>query len=70
VINPFLMEDAIMSAANYLVIHGWHQDQTQALGKYYGTAEGYPRAVFAYAEALKAAQAASAQGPSFGSPAQ
>jgi membrane-bound lytic murein transglycosylase B len=57
VINPFLMEDAIMSAANYLVVHGWHEDQTQALGKYYGTAVGYPRAVFAYAEALKAAQA-------------
>jgi len=56
-VDPFLMEDAIMSAANYLVIHGWHEDQTAALGKYYGTSQGYARAVFAYAEALKAAQA-------------
>jgi len=58
-VDPFLMEDAIMSAANYLVIHGWHQDQTQALGKYYGTSQGYPRAVFAYAEALKTSEPAS-----------
>ena len=64
VVNPFLMEDAIMSAANYLVEHGWHQDQAQALAKYYGTSVGYPRAVFAYAEALKAAQAASLEAAS------
>lgn len=58
-VDPFRMEDAIMSAANYLVVHGWHQDQTQALAKYYGSSQGYPRAVFAYAEALQAVEAAS-----------
>jgi membrane-bound lytic murein transglycosylase B len=52
-VDPFLMEDAIASAANYLVKHGWQEDQTQALGKYYGSSQGYPRAVFAYAEALR-----------------
>lgn len=57
VIDPFRMEDAIMSAANFLVIHGWQQDPTQALAKYYGSGDGYPRAVFAYAEALRAAEA-------------
>jgi membrane-bound lytic murein transglycosylase B len=57
-VDPFLMEDAIASAANYLVKHGWREDQTTALGKYYGTTQGYPRAVFAYAEALKAMVAA------------
>jgi peptidoglycan lytic transglycosylase B len=59
VVDPFLMEDAIMSAANFLVIHGWHEDQAGALAQYYGTSEGYPRAVFAYGEALRAAEAAS-----------
>ena len=58
-VDPFLMEDAIVSAANFLVVHGWHEDQEQALAKYYGTGQGYPRAVFAYAEALKAAGTAS-----------
>jgi len=58
VVDPFRMEDAIMSAANFLEQHGWHEDQTQALGKYYGTSQGYPRAVFAYAEVLQAVQAA------------
>lgn len=55
VINPFEMEDAIMSAGNFLVLHGYAEDQAQALAKYYGTSVGYPRAVFAYAEALKKA---------------
>ena len=45
--------DAIYSAANFLVEHGWHEDQMAALGKYYGSANGYPRAVMAYAEALR-----------------
>ncbi|MBI2819816.1 MAG: lytic murein transglycosylase [Acidobacteria bacterium] len=58
-VDPFLMEDAIVSAANFLVVHGWHEDQEQALAKYYGTGQGYPRAVFAYVEALKAAETAS-----------
>ncbi|MBI4459312.1 MAG: lytic murein transglycosylase [Acidobacteria bacterium] len=45
--------DALYSAANFLVKHGWHEDKTVALGKYYGSANGYPRAVLAYAEALR-----------------
>jgi len=57
VVDPFEMEDAIASAANFLVQHGWHADPAQALAKYYGTSEGYPRAVFAYAAALRAAAA-------------
>lgn len=48
--NP---RDAIFSAANFLIQHGWREDKIQALGKYYGSANGYPRAVLAYAEALK-----------------
>jgi membrane-bound lytic murein transglycosylase B len=55
-IDPFLMEDAIISAANFLVVHGWHEDKEQALARYYGSGEGYPRAVFAYAEALRATE--------------
>jgi membrane-bound lytic murein transglycosylase B len=58
-VDPFLMEDAIISAANFLVEHGWHQDPEQALAKYYGSGQGYPRAVFAYAEALRTAGSAS-----------
>ena len=53
VVNPFDMEDAIFSAAHFLVEHGWKEDQTAALGKYYGSANGYPRAILAYAEALR-----------------
>ncbi|MBI3896043.1 MAG: lytic murein transglycosylase [Acidobacteria bacterium] len=45
--------DAIYSAANFLVKHGWHQDNAAALGKYFGAGTGYPRAVLAYKEALK-----------------
>ena len=56
VVDPFLMEDAIASAANYLAKHGWQEDQTRALGKYYGSSQGYPRAVLAYAEALRKAE--------------
>ena len=59
-VDPFLMEDAIISAANFLVVHGWHQDPEEALAKYYGSGQGYPRAVFAYAEALRAADASPA----------
>lgn len=59
-VDPFLMEDAIVSAANFLVVHGWHESQERALAAYYGSGQGYPRAVFAYAEALKAATIASA----------
>jgi membrane-bound lytic murein transglycosylase B len=53
VVDPFQMEDAIFSAANFLVQHGWHENPVQALGKYYGSSVGYPRAVLAYAEALR-----------------
>jgi len=59
VVDPFRMEDAISSAANFLVQHGWQEDPTGALAKYYGSSEGYPRAVLTYAEALKAAGATS-----------
>ena len=52
------MEDAIVSAANFLEQHGWDDDPTEALGQYYGSSQGYPRAVFAYAEALRAASPA------------
>ncbi|MBI4443870.1 MAG: lytic murein transglycosylase [Acidobacteria bacterium] len=63
VVNPFDMEDAIFSAAHFLVEHGWHQDHTAALGKYYGSANGYPRAILAYAEALGLQQPDSASTP-------
>ncbi len=68
VVDPFEMEDAIASAANFLVQHGWHADPAQALAKYYGTSEGYPRAVFAYVEALRAAVAKPAPAPPSVSP--
>jgi membrane-bound lytic murein transglycosylase B len=55
-VDPFLMEDAIISAANFLVVHGWHEDKERALARYYGSGDGYPRAVFAYAEALRAVE--------------
>jgi membrane-bound lytic murein transglycosylase B len=55
VVNPYEMEDAIHSAANFLVKHGWHDDATASLGKYYGQTIGYPRAVQEYAEALRKA---------------
>ena len=58
VVDPFNMEDAIVSAANFLEQHGWDDDPTEALAQYYGSPRGYPRAVFAYAEALKAAATA------------
>ncbi|MBI4464240.1 MAG: lytic murein transglycosylase [Acidobacteria bacterium] len=60
VVNPFEMADAIFSAANFLAQHGWRQDQTAALGKYYGSSNGYPRAIFAYAETLQPKQPDSA----------
>ena len=53
VIDPYKMEDAIHSAANFLVKHGWHENSTAALGKYYGQTIGYPRAVETYAQALR-----------------
>ena len=53
VVNAFVFSDAIFSTANFLVQHGWQQDPTAALGKYYGNPEGYPRAVLAYADSLR-----------------
>ncbi len=54
-VNPYDMEDAIVSAANFLVEHGWHDGHEAALGRYYGSSVGYPRAVLSYAEALREA---------------
>ena len=51
-VDPFDIEDALFSAANFLIQNGWREDPLGALGKYYGSAAGYPRAVLAYAEAL------------------
>ena len=51
-VNPFDPADALFSAANFLIEHGWREDKIGALGKYYGSANGYPRAILAYAEAL------------------
>ena len=53
VVNAFQNADAIFSAANFLRENGWQEDQTRALGKYYGSVEGYPRAILAYADALR-----------------
>ena len=53
IVNAFQIEDAIFSAANFLSQNGWREDKTEALGKYYGVTEGYPRAVLAYAETLQ-----------------
>jgi membrane-bound lytic murein transglycosylase B len=55
-INPFEFDDALFSAANFLIEHGWREDKVQALGRYYGSSNGYPRAILAYAEALGPAQ--------------
>lgn len=53
IIDAFQPADAILSAANFLVQHGWQDDKAEALGKYYGSPEGYPRAVLAYADSLR-----------------
>lgn len=55
-VNPFEFDDALFSAANFLIEHGWREDKIQALGRYYGSSNGYPRAILAYAEALGSAQ--------------
>ena len=43
----------VFSAANFLVQNGWRKDKTVALGRYYGSTQGYPRAILAYAESLR-----------------
>jgi peptidoglycan lytic transglycosylase B len=58
IVDPFQMEDAIVSAANFLAQHDWEEDPAEALAQYYGSREGYVRAVFAYAGALRAGTAA------------
>lgn len=44
--------DAIPSAANFLKEHGWEENHTAALAKYYGSSVGYPRIVSHYASLL------------------
>ena len=51
-VNPFDPADALFSTANFLVQSGWREDRMGALAKYYGSSNGYPRAILAYAEAL------------------
>ena len=45
--------DAIPSAANYLKEHGWAENPEQALARYYGSPEGYPRIVLHLATLLE-----------------
>ena len=55
-VDLFLMEDAVMSAAHFLVRHGWKPDagrRKRALGRYYGSPRSYPDAALAYAEKLR-----------------
>jgi membrane-bound lytic murein transglycosylase B len=52
VVNPFEFDDALLSAANFLIEHGWREDKMQALQRYYGSGQDYPRAIMAYAVAL------------------
>lgn len=50
--NLFSVEDAVMSAANYLTALGWRENKERALALYYGSSHGYPRAVERYALAV------------------
>ncbi len=52
-INLFEPEDAIPSAANFLIRHGWNDDQHKAITRYYGSSVGYPDIVLAYASLVK-----------------
>lgn len=52
-IDLFNPADAIESAANFLVVHGWHENNRQALQEYYGSDPGYPKAVLLYAKAIE-----------------
>lgn len=45
--------DAIPSAANFLIAHGWNDDQLKSLARYYGSSIGYPGIVIHYASLLK-----------------
>ncbi len=52
-IDLYNVADAIPSAANFLIGHGWASDQTKALAGYYGSSVGYPEIVLMYASLLK-----------------
>lgn len=52
-VDLFNVNDAIPSTANFLVKHGWHKNRSNALARYYGSSNGYPRAVILYASAIK-----------------
>jgi len=49
-LNPV---DAVPSAANFLVGHGWNEDQLKSIARYYGSSVGYPEIVMHYATLLK-----------------
>jgi len=40
--------DAVPSAANFLIRHGWFVNKLKALGSYYGSPVGYPSIVLTY----------------------
>lgn len=44
--------DAVPSASNFLIGHGWNNDQLKALAGYYGSSVGYPGIVLHYASLL------------------
>jgi membrane-bound lytic murein transglycosylase B len=45
--------DAIPSAANFLVGHGYKEDQFRSLARYYGSSVGYPDIVLKYANLVR-----------------
>lgn len=47
--NPM---DAVSSAANFLIGHGWEKNQLKAIASYYGNPVGYPKIVLTYASLL------------------
>lgn len=49
IINLHRPSDAIPSAANFLVKHGWQEDKLKSLARYYGTSVEYPGIVLHYA---------------------
>lgn len=56
IVDLFNPTDAIPSAANFLVAHGWStttESRIKALGRYYGSSYGYPQVTLNYGEALK-----------------
>ncbi len=52
-IDLFDVRDAVPSAANFLVNHGWHRNRLRALVAYYGERSPYQTIAFAYEERLK-----------------